>query len=47
MRHAQGVLQTFPSVHAAKATSPFLEAGVAKAVFAANLSDRHTGFGLP
>ena len=34
-------------VHAAVLGSPFVKAGVAKAVFAANLFDRHTSLGLP
>ena len=34
-------------IHAAVLGAPFVEAGITEAVFAANLLDRHTGFGLP
>ena len=34
-------------VHAAVLGSPLVKAGITEAVFAANLFDRHTGFGLP
>ena len=34
-------------IHAAVLGAPFIESGITKAVFAADLLDRHTGFGLP
>ena len=34
-------------IHTAVLGAPFVEAGVAETVFAPDLLDRHTGFGLP